>query len=371
MMDMSIDGSSLSPKATDAPPKAEVDDFLRRKRKVREHKACYPCRQRKVRCDLARPCRTCVEREHPELCDYHPPAKRQNLGNSRSHDNRLEDHGGSLGGGSLGGSSGGGGTITLSQSDFQHLCHKLENVENTLEDLRRDIGNNASSGTANHDPQVSGRSSPNGVSKLDAPNSFLRHASVHGVHTHNDLTGQTIHLGGSSVPALVMALGQGNREQPSVQDLLGKSILPIFGLDNETATYPFVDLWGLAHGSLAKAEQLAKTIPNDNQCLSFFHNYRDMGYAIYPGIGDVAAFEADLTRFLMTRASYRDMNIQRDETLPGVTEQTIYDQDLHWIGLMFAILASGCQCSTLPRKERELTSQVYGEIIIMRLMKLH
>lgn len=31
------------------PPQAEVDDFLRKKRKAREHKACYPCRQRKVK----------------------------------------------------------------------------------------------------------------------------------------------------------------------------------------------------------------------------------------------------------------------------------------------------------------------------------
>jgi len=31
------------------PAQAEVDEFLRRKRKAREHKACYPCRSRKVK----------------------------------------------------------------------------------------------------------------------------------------------------------------------------------------------------------------------------------------------------------------------------------------------------------------------------------
>lgn len=31
------------------PPQQEVDEFLRKKRKAREHKACYPCRQRKVK----------------------------------------------------------------------------------------------------------------------------------------------------------------------------------------------------------------------------------------------------------------------------------------------------------------------------------
>ena len=387
--------SSVSPHATDtttagAPPKSEVDDFLRRKRKVREHKACYPCRQRKVRCDLGRPCRTCVEREHPELCDYHPPTKKQNIGsgggvgnNSSGNSNvdpRFEDQ--QLGGG--GGSFNGGNSVTLAQSDFHQLCRKLESVEQSLEDLRREIRNNGTGGNGNVGvdfhrlPQFSGASSPaphsnsgggNGNGRSEAPrffeNSFTRHASLHGIHTRNDLTGQTVHLGGSSVPALVMALGQGNREQSSIQEILGKSMLPIFGLDNETATYPFVDLWGLAHGSLAKAEQLAKTIPTDSQCLSFFQCYRDMGHVIYPGVADCAAMETDLTSFLMTRANYREMEGElAGEVMPGVTETSIYDRDLHWLGMLFAVLASGCQCSGLPRKERELTSQVYGKAVL-------
>jgi hypothetical protein len=45
----------------------------------------------------------------------------------------------------------------------------------------------------------------------------------------------------------------------------------------------------------------------------------------------------------------------------SLTEQNIYGKDLHWVGLLFATLASGCQCSDLPRKELQLTSQVYGK----------
>ncbi|OJJ06738.1 hypothetical protein ASPVEDRAFT_140590 [Aspergillus versicolor CBS 583.65] len=48
----------------------EIDRVLRLKRKQRESKACYPCRQRKVKCDGAHPCRTCVRREHPQICAY-------------------------------------------------------------------------------------------------------------------------------------------------------------------------------------------------------------------------------------------------------------------------------------------------------------
>lgn len=352
---------NMTPMPAEVPAKAEVDDFLRRKRKAREHKACYPCRQRKVRCDLARPCRTCVEREHPELCDYHPPNKKQNTSSSASASLALPAAGTSSGVPALNAN-----TVTLSRSDFDHLCRKLDNVESALEELRREM----KGGSNNRPPtqHTSGRSSPSSTTqKTDGAqpwinNQFTRHTTVHGLHARNDLTGQTVHLGGSSVPALVMALGQGDREQPSVQEILGRSILPMFGLDNETATYPFVDLWGLAHGSLARAQELAKTIPTDSQCLSFFRYYQNLGNIIFPGVADISTFEMDLTRFLQKRNEQMGVagSLPADSPLPGVTEQAIYDKNLEWVGLLFAVLASGCQCSGLPRKERELTSQVYS-----------
>ncbi|KAI4736491.1 hypothetical protein E4T50_13022 [Aureobasidium sp. EXF-12298] len=350
--------SNMTPMPSEVPAKAEVDDFLRRKRKAREHKACYPCRQRKVRCDLARPCRTCVEREHPELCDYHPPSKKQNTSSSSAASLALP-----TAGTSSGVPVSNANTVTLSRSDFDHLCRKLDNVESALEDMRREMR-----GFSGRQPQhTSGRSSPSSTTqKADTAqpwinNQFTRHTTVHGLHARNDLTGQTVHLGGSSVPALVMALGQGDREQPSVQEILGRSILPMFGLDNETATYPFVDLWGLAHGSLARAQELAKTIPTDSQCLSFFRYYQNLGNIIFPGVADISTFEMDLTRFLQKRNEQMGVagSLPADSPLPGVTEQAIYDKNLEWVGLLFAVLASGCQCSGLPRKERELTSQVY------------
>uniref|UniRef100_A0A8H7TRS8 Zn(2)-C6 fungal-type domain-containing protein n=1 Tax=Bionectria ochroleuca TaxID=29856 RepID=A0A8H7TRS8_BIOOC len=34
--------------------------------------ACWPCRQRKVKCDNKQPCENCVKREHAQLCSYKP-----------------------------------------------------------------------------------------------------------------------------------------------------------------------------------------------------------------------------------------------------------------------------------------------------------
>ncbi|KAL4943113.1 hypothetical protein BDV06DRAFT_211313 [Aspergillus oleicola] len=58
-----------------APPNSqEIDRVLRLKRKQRESKACYPCRQRKVKCDGEQPCRTCAKRDHPQICAYNVEA---------------------------------------------------------------------------------------------------------------------------------------------------------------------------------------------------------------------------------------------------------------------------------------------------------
>lgn len=60
----------------------EIDRVLRLKRKQRESKACYPCRQRKVKCDGSQPCRTCVRRDHPQICAYNVEQTRKKAAHS-------------------------------------------------------------------------------------------------------------------------------------------------------------------------------------------------------------------------------------------------------------------------------------------------
>lgn len=40
----------------------------------------------------------------------------------------------------------------------------------------------------------------------------------------------------------------------------------------------------------------------------------------------------------------------------------MYGMSLQWVGLLFAAFASGAQFTTLPKKERDLVSQVYGKL---------
>ncbi|KAF2268405.1 hypothetical protein CC78DRAFT_367226 [Lojkania enalia] len=335
--------------ANDTPPRSDIDEILRRKRKAREYKACYPCRQRKVKCDQNVPCKTCVVREHPELCSYHPPsethppAKRisQHLGHNGNDfsNGMVHIHGG---------------TVTLPREDWDRICAKLQTAEKSLAELKNSISSvsevpPANASSSGFSPATAGDTPLAATAPMDSETSHVR---TQGIHTRNEFTGQTIHVGPSSVPALVMALGRGDTQWPGIQDLLGKkNMLPIFGLDNESATYPFVDLWGLPHGSIARANELANAFPSDSECLNFFRSYRETAHVVYPAVADVDGIEQDLLLFLINRASSQGGT--------GVTEAQIYGKNFHWIGLLFAILASGCQCSALPRKERELTSQVY------------
>lgn len=69
-MDISRQGSDIVRNSErSSTEKLEIDRVLRRRR-LSQVKSCYPCRQRKVRCDHTQPCQTCQKRGHPEICAY-------------------------------------------------------------------------------------------------------------------------------------------------------------------------------------------------------------------------------------------------------------------------------------------------------------
>jgi len=74
------------------------------------------------------------------------------------------------------------------------------------------------------------------------------------VHTRA-LTGKPVFLGSNSGPAMAMALSRSDDQSDTVRRILDKDILPMFTLENEIATYPFVDLLGLPHGSPERLTQ--------------------------------------------------------------------------------------------------------------------
>ncbi|KAL7955198.1 hypothetical protein V8C34DRAFT_316635 [Trichoderma compactum] len=51
-------------------PARDFDMLPCKRRRLRAAKSCYPCKRRKVKCNLRQPCGSCLLRGHPELCDY-------------------------------------------------------------------------------------------------------------------------------------------------------------------------------------------------------------------------------------------------------------------------------------------------------------
>jgi hypothetical protein len=289
---------------------------------------CLPCHQRKVKYSYETLCRACIDRDHPELCSYEPSSKRVNLGSTPERHTAPPSP-----------------VWVPSKPEWDGLLSKLDMLEQSMVELRKEIRRIAQ---PKRDTSANGS---HGGLQPEAPDG--KRGELKGLHTNTDLTGETVYLGGNSVPAMVLELGRGNGVD-SVQQLFGQSILPIFALDNETATYPFVDLWGLPHGSIARVQQLCQVLPFDADILQYFRHYRDTAHVLYPGVVDIQEFESQLTSFLTSRGDGELLVDRKD-----LAKQKVFGKDLHWVGLLFAVLASGMQCSGRPRRERQLTSQVY------------
>jgi Fungal Zn(2)-Cys(6) binuclear cluster domain len=324
---------------------SNISELLRQKRKHRPQRACQPCRVRKVKCSYDLPCKTCVERDHPELCTYDHPSKRSNPGvtlqNQQSElAESLEDDS----------------QWMPSRSEWSEMRSTLNGINGALQTLQRNVNlllqasgsqQYQTHGTSAQSPEPFGSDAAS-TGKLDAQ----------GVPTNNVLTGEEVYVGSNSVPAMALALSRADGNQ-AVQELLGKSVLPIFALDNESATYPFVDLWGVPHGSTRRLELLGSVLPSDSDCHHIFRQYRDTAYVIYPVIVDIDQFEGQLTEFLTQRRA--GFKFSQDSGLP---DQLVFGKSVHWLGLLFALLASGFQSSDLPRKERNAKSQVYSMSIL-------
>jgi Fungal Zn(2)-Cys(6) binuclear cluster domain len=336
-------------KALLPPNPVEIGDLLRQKRKLRPQSACQPCRLRKVKCSYDQPCQTCVERDHSELCSYDQATKRSKTSTplSQSQLELVEPPEDSE-------------QWTPSKTEWMQIHNSLGAITATLHqvqgDLRRLVNSKELRGVDGHDASLN--ESPEHSGSNDGAD-----YNGHGIPTNNLLTGGDVYLGSKSVPAMVMALSRDNGDNTNnaaVQELLHRSVLPIFALDNESATYPFVDLWGVPHGSMRRLELLCSVLPTDADCHQIFRQYHDIAYVIYPVTVNIDHFEGELIDFLTQR---RDNLKFVPET--GLTEMQVFGKNVHWLGLLFAVLASGLQCSNLPRKEKHAKSQVYGTFGIL------
>ncbi|KAI9369850.1 hypothetical protein BJX61DRAFT_124410 [Aspergillus egyptiacus] len=359
----SMPGSDLSGSSRPVSdlPQAQVDAIIRAKRKAREPKACYPCHARKVKCDRKLPCDGCVKRDHANLCSYERPQKRRTgpeLGQPVYGDGsarlsateslpyeapvRLKQESGTSSQASP--ATGGGGRISIAREDWDNVRARLKEMEQMLATMRSGLEKANEEGLASTLETGS-------VQSADA-SSRSKGASPEreGIHAPNTLGEGTVHLGSRSVLAYILNNKSGSDQ---LQALLEGGILPKLGLDNESATYPFVDLWS-SDMSTFDISAVCCALPDDQESKKLFSYYRDIAGAIYPVIEDVALFERNLDLLLHNRAAAGGVYRADDDQA-----QRPFGMSIAYLGLLFAVLASGCQSSDLPGRQRELTSQVY------------
>lgn len=89
-------------------------------------------------------------------------------------------------------------------------------------------------------------------------------AEREGIHAQSGQMA-TVHLGSRSVLAYMVGLQRSQSSRNAAKTLLEENILPKLGLDNETATYPFVDLWS-TEPSTFNVHGLVKALPDDAHC---------------------------------------------------------------------------------------------------------
>ncbi|KAJ5177209.1 uncharacterized protein N7482_003086 [Penicillium canariense] len=344
-------------------PQAQVDAIIRTKRKAREPKACYPCHARKVKCDRNLPCDGCVKRDHAELCSYERPSKKRSQAFPES----------SVGGASAGSSAEQNasysyddntthvkpeaiqphpsrvngaharGRVSIPREEWENVRNRLREMESTISSLRVGL-ERAEEGPAGAMDSASVQSGDASSRSKDAS------PEREGIHTSNTLGRGTVHLGSRSVLAYILNNKSGSDQ---LQTLLEGGILPKLGLDNESATYPFVDLWS-SDMSTFDISAVCSALPTDQQCREFFYYYKDIAGAIYPVLENVQEFESTLELLMQNRAA--SGGVYREDVDDA---QTPFGVNIAYLGLLFAVLASGCQSSDLGSKERELTSQVY------------
>lgn len=88
----------------------------------------------------------------------------------------------------------------------------------------------------------------------------------------------------------------------------------------------------------------------------FLSFYRDIGAVLYPVLPDLDALNRKAN--LLLEGRQRAGGVYKPDA-DGLVKP--FGMELHFLSLLFAVLASGCQLSDLPSADRELTSWVYSK----------
>ncbi|OHW89661.1 fungal specific transcription factor domain-containing protein [Colletotrichum incanum] len=312
------------PESQTTPDQVSIDDLtpeeanriIHSHRKVRYGTACWPCRQRKVKCDNKQPCENCVKREHPQLCSYKP-------NRTASHGNHHKPAGSVTtdGANTVAGVAGTAGNGTPSSANNRKRPHSPE-----------DPGADAAAGAPPLKQEPGSATWPRsaivaaGVEETEAPEAVTRY------------------LGQNSIPSLL-------REQSAANDLqegvdIRQDMRSILGLDT-SAPFPLMSSKHL--DSLTR--EISAELPSDREVMKLFRTYKETPQQFWGFVVDIDDLESKLMVYLEDRAR----NASNATRTPKPVSAS-------WLAILFALLAVGSQYHDSPYHIRTRDSQKYIQI---------
>ncbi|KAJ5964036.1 uncharacterized protein N7479_003912 [Penicillium vulpinum] len=327
------------------------------RRRPRECKTCLPCRASKVRCDRNVPCGNCTKRNF--TCSYGRPSSAKippaaavvtaastpsqqpafvsptiapyvysvptidssyatDPPSTASADPDLPD------------------IIDISQVEWDEINTKMAAMEQIISSLHSIFETHSNNKRPEPEPEP--------IERKDSTRS-------EGVYGSNALKTGAVHIGSRS--ALVDILDKSKRSEDIAQALPQDDLLAELALGNESAAYPFVDLWSSDPFTFNIAGVCA-VLPEDARCMEFLAFYQNIGSVLYPVLSDTAQLVRQTKRLLDNRR--RAGGVYKADA-NGLVKP--FGMPLAFLSLLFAVLASGCQLSDIPESDRELTSWVY------------
>ncbi|KAI9743775.1 MAG: hypothetical protein M1818_002509 [Claussenomyces sp. TS43310] len=217
-----------------------------RRRKKRKTTSCWPCRDRKVKCDTTLPCGVCRKRGHADLCTYE----------------------------------------TL---DFN------ESPASVQEPPGRTVENASPSALS---PPITGSA----AGPTTSPSQFREHVDPYPETLPHQTTIEP-YLGSRSIPAFVRDTASNVGDHQSSSRRRGNvenGIMPMLGLKEPSRAYPFLPL-----DPSPSRLSIHDALPSDREVIKFFQCHRSQIHPFTPNIADIERFEVELCTYLENRPKWR------------------------------------------------------------------
>ncbi|KAF2430809.1 hypothetical protein EJ08DRAFT_210930 [Tothia fuscella] len=285
-------------------PSTEQPSRPVRRRRNRRPKACRLCRTRKVRCDYRQPCGTCVLRHLPQLCSYD------------------------------------GASVAIQERSY--LAAESPNGCSTSRGSR-------SSHSPALDTQWQSRGNGATIPTDTSPSllAILDHMATNATASceTDAVTGQVTFVGRCAHASLFRTLLSHLPEQTIPPTA---SVEAVFGLTNRITSQPFVSLWNTT--ARITVADILRSLPSAETCLRYYGCYQQIGHPFLPVIPDIGAFERNLCAVL------EQLDAEADEPSSSSTQLAAHLPRTELVGyaLLFAVLASGCQCCLVVEGDHQL-----------------